>query len=181
MEQTGSIGSALHRKDRRSEDLERWASLATATAVTAFGLSRRSVPGVCLALAATPLADRGLAGSWRQLENLPQFTTNLEQVADLRNGRSHWIARGPAGMGVAWDVEIINEVPNSVIGLNARDAIVKVTATAICGSERTSSPTPPSHSRVSPRKWRSNLKWLMEHYTMRFSTNFGIATTLRSN
>src|SRR5215212_3813506 len=59
-----SIGSALHINDRSVEDLERWASLATATAAITFGLTRRSMPGICLALAATPLAYRGLTGSW---------------------------------------------------------------------------------------------------------------------
>jgi hypothetical protein len=33
MEEIESLGSALHTKDRGLEDLERWASLATATAV----------------------------------------------------------------------------------------------------------------------------------------------------
>ena len=64
MEELESIGSALHIKDRSVDDLERWGSLATATAAIAFGLSRRSVPGICLALAATPLAYRGLANRW---------------------------------------------------------------------------------------------------------------------
>ena len=121
----------------------------------AFGLSRRTVPGMCLAVAATPLAYRGLAGSWpssigrsgdtraalsghrgihvresirlerpleevyrfwRRLENLPQFMTYLEQVTELGEGRSRWVARGPAGIRVTWDAEIINDVPNSVIG-----------------------------------------------------------------
>ncbi len=53
---------------------------------------------------------------WRQLENLPRFMTHLEQVADLGNGRSHWVAKGPAGMNVEWDAEIINEVENKTIG-----------------------------------------------------------------
>jgi uncharacterized membrane protein len=44
--------------------LERVAALTTATAVVAYGLSRRNWPGVCLAAAATPIAYRGLAGAW---------------------------------------------------------------------------------------------------------------------
>jgi uncharacterized membrane protein len=48
----------------RAEDFQRWASLATATAIVAYGLSRRSVGGVCVAVAATPLAYRGVAGRW---------------------------------------------------------------------------------------------------------------------
>jgi uncharacterized membrane protein len=134
-------------------EIERWASLAAATAVIVYGFSRRSVPGVALAaVAATPFAYRTLVGKWpfengstrtalsgdrgihvreamridkpisevyafwRQLENLPRVLTHLEQVTELGNGRSRWIARGPAGMGVEWDAEVINEVENKVIG-----------------------------------------------------------------
>ena len=53
---------------------------------------------------------------WRRFENLPRFMTYLERVDDLGNGRSHWVAKGPAGMRVEWDAEIINEIENKVIG-----------------------------------------------------------------
>jgi uncharacterized membrane protein len=138
--------------------LERVAALTTATAVVAYGLSRRTLPGVCLAAAATPLAYRGLAGDWprvgnghtpqtrtraalggdrgihvhesvrlerpiaevyrfwRHFENLPRFMNYLERVTDLGNGRSRWVARGPAGTRVTWDAEIINDIENKVIG-----------------------------------------------------------------
>lgn len=137
---------------------ERVAALTTATAVVAYGLSRRTLPGVALAAAATPLAYRGLAGDWprvgnghsaqartraslggdrgihvresirlerpiaevyrfwRQFENLPRFMNYLEQVTDLGNRRTRWVARGPAGTRVTWDAEIINEIENKVIG-----------------------------------------------------------------
>jgi uncharacterized membrane protein len=140
-----------HSSDIR--ELERWVSVAAATAVMAYGFSRRSVQGVALAaVAATPFAYRSLSGRWpfengdtraalsgrrgihvresarlerpvsdvyafwRQLENLPRVFTHLEQVTELGNGRSHWVARGPADLGVEWDAEIINEVENKVIG-----------------------------------------------------------------
>jgi uncharacterized membrane protein len=46
-------------------ELERWASIAAATAVIAYGFSRRSVPGVALAAAAaSPFAYRSLVGKW---------------------------------------------------------------------------------------------------------------------
>ncbi len=138
--------------------LERVAALTTATAVMAYGLSRRNFPGVVLAAAATPLAYRGLRGDWprvadghsplertraalggdrgihvresvrlekpidevyrfwRNLENLPKFMRNLAEVRDLGNGRSCWVAKGPAGSRVTWDAEVINEIENKVIG-----------------------------------------------------------------
>jgi uncharacterized membrane protein len=139
-------------------DVERLVSVATAAAAIAYGVSRRSVPGLCLAAAATPFAYRGLVGTWprlnrdratngdtrvalagsrgihvresirlekpldevyrfwRPLENLPRFMTHLAQVTDMGNGRSHWVAKGRAGVKVEWDAEIINEVENKVIG-----------------------------------------------------------------
>jgi uncharacterized membrane protein len=53
---------------------------------------------------------------WRRLENLPRFMRHVEEVTETPNGRSHWVARGPAGIRVEWDAEIINEVPNRLIG-----------------------------------------------------------------
>ena len=34
---------------------------------------------------------------WRNLENLPKFMNYLDDVSDRGNGRSQWIAKGPAG------------------------------------------------------------------------------------
>ena len=139
--------------------LERWGSVTTAAALMLYGVSRRTPAGIGLALAATPLAYRGLAGRWpppmttrhpgpeatraalsggrglvvqesvrlelpvaevyqfwRRLENLPRFMDHLHQVTDTGNGRSHWMAKGPGGVLVEWDAEIINEVENQVIG-----------------------------------------------------------------
>ena len=50
--------------DESAAELERWAGVAISTAVMAYGLSRRSVPGVVLAAAAAPLAYRSLTGEW---------------------------------------------------------------------------------------------------------------------
>lgn len=53
---------------------------------------------------------------WRNLENLPRFMDHLESVERLTDSLSRWRAKGPAGMVVEWTAEIINEVPNKVIG-----------------------------------------------------------------
>lgn len=53
---------------------------------------------------------------WRRLDNLPRFMSHIEQVRDLGGGRSHWVARGPGGLVVEWDAEIVNDVPDHVIG-----------------------------------------------------------------
>jgi uncharacterized membrane protein len=53
---------------------------------------------------------------WRQLTNLPHFMRHLESVDLLDQGQSYWTAKGPAGLRVSWKAEIVNEVPNEVIG-----------------------------------------------------------------
>ncbi|HEX6158543.1 MAG TPA: SRPBCC family protein [Thermoanaerobaculia bacterium] len=53
---------------------------------------------------------------WRNFENLPRFMHNLEAVEVHDNLRSKWVAKGPAGSALAWEAEIINEVPNELIG-----------------------------------------------------------------
>lgn len=53
---------------------------------------------------------------WRNFENLPRFMHNLEAVEVHGEKRSRWVAKGPAGTTVDWEAEIINEIPNELIG-----------------------------------------------------------------
>ncbi|MCA1817963.1 MAG: SRPBCC family protein, partial [Acidobacteria bacterium] len=52
---------------------------------------------------------------WRQLENLPRFMRHLESVTVKGEGRSHWVAKAPAGSTVEWDAEITEDRPNELI------------------------------------------------------------------
>src|ERR1044071_585431 len=52
---------------------------------------------------------------WRNFENLPRFMNHLESVKDLGEGRSHWVAKAPAGKTVQWDAEVYNEKENELI------------------------------------------------------------------
>jgi uncharacterized membrane protein len=52
---------------------------------------------------------------WRQLENLPRIFSHLESVQVTSGNRSHWTGRG-TGAPVEWDAEIINDIPNELIG-----------------------------------------------------------------
>ena len=52
---------------------------------------------------------------WRNLENLPQFMEHLEDVRTFDSAHSRWVAVGPLGMRVAWDAEIINDIPPTLI------------------------------------------------------------------
>lgn len=52
---------------------------------------------------------------WRDFTNLPRFMRNLESVTALDHTRSHWVAKGPAGVNVEWDAEVYNETANELI------------------------------------------------------------------
>src|ERR1051325_566134 len=52
---------------------------------------------------------------WRRFENLPRFMNHLESVTTTGEGRSHWVAKAPAGSTVEWDAEIYNEKENELI------------------------------------------------------------------
>ena len=52
---------------------------------------------------------------WRHFENLPQFMSHLESVKTLPNGTSHWRAKGPAGLDVTWDAEIVGDKRGELI------------------------------------------------------------------
>jgi len=68
---------------------------------------------------------------WRNLTDLPRFMSHLERVDELGGRRSHWVAKGPAGSHVEWDAEIINEVPNQVIGWQSLPVSDVVTAGSV--------------------------------------------------
>ncbi len=52
---------------------------------------------------------------WHDFENLPRFMTHLKSVQKLDEKRSRWTAKGPLGVSVSWDAEIINDKPNELI------------------------------------------------------------------
>jgi uncharacterized membrane protein len=52
---------------------------------------------------------------WANYENFPRFMTNVREVRDAGNGRSHWTVAGPAGVPVEWDAEITKLVPGEVL------------------------------------------------------------------
>ena len=52
---------------------------------------------------------------WREFTNLPRFMEHLKSVTEMGEGRSHWIAKGPAGMNVEWDAMIVADEPGRVI------------------------------------------------------------------
>lgn len=53
---------------------------------------------------------------WRNLENLPNFMSHIEEVLEVSDKRSQWTAEVPGGLGtIEWDAEIIWEQKNHSI------------------------------------------------------------------
>jgi uncharacterized membrane protein len=133
-----AAGAALYEVARRTHGFARASACAAGTGMIARGTSgycpvhaalghqrRRDNPrralsgarGVTIAESITlQVPARTLYDFWRDLSNLPRVMPNLVSVRPLDEGRSHWIARGPAGHSVERDAVIINEVPGELIG-----------------------------------------------------------------
>lgn len=109
-----------------------------ATALIAYGLSRRSKTGTAMAAAGGLLAFQAARSHsaqpsetqatflvnaspeqayqlWRNLENLPRFMAHLKSVRALDGRRSQWTAKGPMNRNVQWTAEITEDVPNQRI------------------------------------------------------------------
>jgi uncharacterized membrane protein len=52
---------------------------------------------------------------FRDLQNLPSFMAHLESVVEESQGRSRWRAKGPLGVNVEWQAEVIEERPGELI------------------------------------------------------------------
>jgi uncharacterized membrane protein len=52
---------------------------------------------------------------WHDLQNLPRFMENIDSIR-VANGRSRWRARGPAGIPLEWDAEMVHDRPNELLG-----------------------------------------------------------------
>jgi len=59
---------------------------------------------------------------WRNVENFPTLMSNIEEVRDIGNGRSHWRAKGPLGRDGEWDAEITRDEPGREIAWRSIDA-----------------------------------------------------------
>lgn len=52
---------------------------------------------------------------WRDLEKLPRFMHHLDQVEVRDQRHSRWTAKGPAGLRVAWEAEIVEDKPGELL------------------------------------------------------------------
>jgi uncharacterized membrane protein len=53
---------------------------------------------------------------WSNFENFPRFMAHLREVSKIDEGRSRWVAVGPAGVSVEWEAEVTDWVPEQFIG-----------------------------------------------------------------
>jgi uncharacterized membrane protein len=54
-------------------------------------------------------------GFWTNYVNFPRFMTNVREVRDTGEGRSHWTIEGTGGVPVEWDAVITRRVPNEAL------------------------------------------------------------------
>lgn len=52
---------------------------------------------------------------WRDFTTLPRFMSRLESVRMVGERRWHWKARGPVGLPLEWDSELVEERPGELI------------------------------------------------------------------
>jgi uncharacterized membrane protein len=53
---------------------------------------------------------------WTRYENFPRFMSNVREVREIGENRSHWVIAGPAGAPIEWDAITTNYVPNQSLG-----------------------------------------------------------------
>lgn len=62
---------------------------------------------------------------WRDLENLPSFMKNIEEVRATGPDTTHWVVKGPLGYRAEFDARTTQDEQNSAIGWNTVDGDVQ--------------------------------------------------------
>jgi len=127
-------------------DTERIVSAIVGGALTVWGLSRLSLPGLLVAAVGAALGYRAVTGhcpvyqklgidaggAHRNVGNLgvkidESIVVNApaqrvyERVEVLDRTRSRWTVKGPAGTRISWEAELINDKPGEVIAWRTTD------------------------------------------------------------
>ncbi len=63
-------------------------------------------------------------GYWEDLENLPRFMSNVDEVRSTGPDTTHWKIRGPLGAKVEFDARATEKKENEAIGWNSTDGDV---------------------------------------------------------
>ena len=62
---------------------------------------------------------------WRDLENLPNFMSNIEEVRNIGDHKTHWVVKGPLGVKMEYDAETTQDQENEAIAWNSIDGNVQ--------------------------------------------------------
>jgi uncharacterized membrane protein len=62
---------------------------------------------------AAPVAE--VFDVWSRPQNFPRFMTHVEDVHIMSDRRSRWSVRGPGGLPVHWETELVAVVPHQLI------------------------------------------------------------------
>ncbi len=62
---------------------------------------------------------------WSNLENLPKFMTNIEDVRYVGADTTHWVIKGPLGAKIEFDAQTTQREENSALGWNTIDGNVQ--------------------------------------------------------
>jgi uncharacterized membrane protein len=80
---------------------------------SAFGTARE--PIIVNKTIHVDVAPERVFEMWSNYENFPRFMSNVVEVRDLGNGRSHWVVKGPAGTYVEWDARLTDSRRGEVL------------------------------------------------------------------
>jgi uncharacterized membrane protein len=68
---------------------------------------------------------------WRAQSSLADLMPHIERIDTLPEGRSHWVVRGPGGVRLEWDAEIVNDIPNELIAWRSVEGADVVSAGSV--------------------------------------------------
>ena len=122
----GALGGAVALRGLRSEGLSRGLLVGLgglllaraltntpARRLTGLGAGRRAVDVQKAIHVNVPVEE--VWALWSNFENFPRFMAHLKEVRRTAEGRSHWVALGPAGTSVEWDAMTTEWLPNELI------------------------------------------------------------------
>ena len=123
----GAVGGGLAFQGLRGRGLPAMLLLAAGTGVlvraltnlpvrrlTGVGAGRRAIDVQKVINVAAPVER--VWELWSNYENFPRFMEHIEEVRQIGEGRSHWVAAGPAGSRFEWDAVTTESVPNERLG-----------------------------------------------------------------
>jgi uncharacterized membrane protein len=100
----GAVGVGLFTRGVTNMEMKR---------LVGVGAGRRAVEIQKNINIAAPLKD--VYEFWCNFENFSGFMSNVREVRDSGNGKTHWVVSGPAGVPVEWDAVITKQIPNELL------------------------------------------------------------------